>query len=259
MKEFPLSFFFISHVVLPSVVWASGIPTVDIATQVRLSINHLQDQLQRANHIIETVNVVQNTAQQIQNQIQQIQYMADTLQTLPSGGFVGIVNGLGQQLWALERVLNTVESVGWNIEHVRNEMGELYPDPTTWGEPRTLEEVTTMTTQWNESIVDANQVAIEIQTLTGNVQGRTQALQDIVTTSQSQGGEVRQLQAIVQETALVSESLNHLNVQTASLNRAMAMAAVKEVTKEELIRAQRENNMKDYTYMGPKTKIPKGF
>lgn len=216
-------------------------------------------QLKAAITVIDPTNLAQNIQQvaksiiQIQNQIQQIQQMAQTLKTIGGSQFGNVSGGLTGQLTAMQSTLGTLTQISQSVATIENEFRVLFPDENTWANYDFSNHQGTLK-QWSDEIDNATVEALKAQGITQRVAGTVASTQALLAQSQTADGEVRQLQLMNQNIAILSQQMNDSLQLLAANGRLEAIRAAREEKAREAARARKKkmmNNLGKATYTAP--------
>lgn len=229
-----------------SAVFAKTLPALCLSGLLLISV-----QGRAAIAVIDFSNLSQSITQvthavtQIQNQIQQISQMAQTLQTIGDSQYSSITDGLSEQLATMQNTLGTLTHISQSVGHIQQEFSTLFPDQASWdrfdfsGMGDTLD-------AWSQEIDNATVEALTAQAIVQRAGMNVVRVNALLAASQAADGEVRQLQILNQNIAVLSQQMNEVLQLLAADGRLAAIQAAEREKKREAIRAMKAGMMKNF-------------
>ncbi|RQW42257.1 P-type conjugative transfer protein TrbJ [Novosphingobium sp. LASN5T] len=198
--------------------------------------------------VYDPTNYVQNvltaarTLEQINNQIRQIQNQATSLinearnlASLPTS----VLAPLQQQIQQTQQLLGQAQRMAYNVQQIQTQFAQQYKSIDLSAPQRTL--VEGAESRWQTSVA-AFEDALKVQAgAVANIAGTRNAVNDLVTASQSATGALQAAQAGNQLLAVQSQQLADLIASVTALGRAQTLdaassAAAKAQAREQLRR-----------------------
>ncbi len=203
-----------------------------------------------ATNLVQTTSTAISTAQTLENMIQQVNLMRQTLQTLNPTSFSSLQGILTQGQMTYQMLSNNIAALGFALQDVNRGFDRLFPkDKTAWRGARYTDYDNYYTT-WNAEITASAKLADRTQSSILAVEGNNRAVANILNQSGAANGEVRQLQLINQQLALIHARLGDLIQNIATMNRITANMAASSAGEKFLIRDAALRRRDGYTNRG---------
>jgi type IV secretion system protein TrbJ len=203
-----------------------------------------------ATNLVQTTSTAISTAQTLENMIQQVQLMRQTLQSLNPRSFSDLQSLISQGQMTYQMLSNNIASIGFALQDVNRDFDRLFPkNKTTWRGVR-YSDYDNYYTGWNAEITASAKLADRAQATMLLVEANNRAVANIVNQSSSADGEVRQLQLINQQLALIHGRLGDLVQNIATMNRITSNMAASSAGEKLLIRDSAERRRAGYTNRG---------
>lgn len=207
----------------------------------------------------QNVQQVARAVTQIQNQITQINQMSQSLQSIGNSQYSDISNGLNTQLTQMRNTLGRLSSISQSVATIEGEFRTLFPDENSWQNYDYSAHQNTLKT-WSTEIDNATIEAFEAQAITSRAASNVAQVQALLAQSQLADGEVRQLQLMNQNMAVLSQQMNDsLQLLTAN-GRLQALETARQAKSREAARTLKTrmlNNLGTATYDAPvRTHLP---
>jgi type IV secretion system protein TrbJ len=206
--------------------------------------------------VIDAGNLTQNTttaistAKTLLSMIDQVNLMRQTLQSLDPRSFSSLQGLLTQGQMTYQTLSNNITALGFLLQDVNRDFDRLFPkDKTKWRAVR-YSDYDNYYTGWNAEITASAKLADRAQSTMLLVEGNNRAVANILSQSSSATGEVRQLQLINQQLALIHARLGDLIQNIATMNRITANMAAASAGEKLLIRDSAERRRDGYTNRG---------
>lgn len=210
--------------------------------------------------VVDFGNLTQSIAQvthavtQIQNQIQQINQMAQSLQTLGGSQYSSITAGLTDQLNTMQNTLGTLTQISQSVGGIQTEFNTLFPDQASW-DSFDFSTIGSKIDDWSQEINNATVEALTAQAVVQRAGLNVARVNALLAESQTAAGEVRQLQLLNQNIAVLSQQMNDVLQLLAANGRLEAIQAAEREKKREAIRAMKAGMMKNFGKSSPTTPL----
>jgi len=245
IKLFLFVFSFI--IAMGGIAYPTGIPVFDISTFSQALIS--------AQNSFESLT---QQATQIKNQMTMIQNQVRTRAMLPHETFNVIVNALMNQTGKLNDLINNAEGMGFKIDNIKVEYGNLFPDSDSW-KNQSVSTRREYLNKWNNELNNASITAIKNQNILSKLSSNNEAIQEILSSTKEADGEVRQLQSINQQLAYMSIHLNDITQLLATTGRIITTAASTEESREAQERAMIDEATSIEKFQTPESEMHKTF
>ena len=201
-------------------------------------------------NLIQTTATAIATAQTVENMIQQISLMRQTLQSINPTSFSGLHNLISQGQVTYQTMSNNITNLGFALRDVNSRFDTLFPkDKAAWQAAR-YADYDNYYGQWNTEIIGSAKLAERAQSSMLLVEGNNRAVADILSQSATAAGEVRQLQLVNQQLALIHTRLGDLIQNIATMGRITANMAASSAGEKLLLREAKVRRREGYTNRG---------
>lgn len=206
-------------------------------------------------NLIQTTATALSTAQMVSNTIQQINLMRQTLDTINPTTFAGLQTLLNQGQLTYRTLTNNVTALGFALQAVNNSFDSIFPkDKNAWHGAR-YSDYDSYYGGWNAEITASAKLAARAQSSIVLVEANNQAIANILTQSATANGEVRQLQLINQQLALIHGRLGDLVQNIATMGRITATMAASSAGEKLLVREAKLRRRDGYTNRGQAPRV----
>jgi P-type conjugative transfer protein TrbJ len=203
-----------------------------------------------ATNLVQTTTTAISTAQTLQNMIQQVNLTRQTLQTINPASFSGLQTLLGQGQLTYQMLSSDVTTLGFALRDVNSSFDRLFPkNKTTWRSAR-YSDYDSYYGSWNAEITGSAKLAERAQSSVLLIESNNRAAASILGQSSSANGEVRQLQLINQQLALIHGRLGDLVQNIATMGRITANMAASSAGEKLLLREAKLRRRDGYTDRG---------
>jgi type IV secretion system protein TrbJ len=208
-----------------------------------------------ATNLVQTTSTALSTAQTLENMIQQVQLMRQTLQTLNPTSFSDLRSLITQGQMTYQALSSNIAAIGFALADVNRDFDRLFPkNKTAWRGVR-YSDYDNYYTNWNAEITASAKLADRAQSTMLSVEANNRSVASILNQSASANGEVRQLQLINQQLALIHARLGDLVQNIATMNRIASSMAASSAGEKLLIRDSAERRRQGYTNRGRPSRV----
>ena len=201
-------------------------------------------------NLVQTTAAALSAAQMVSNMIQQINLTKQTLETVNPTTFSGLETLLSEGQLTYNTLTNNVTALGFALQAVNSSFDRIFPkDKNVWHAAR-YSDYDTYYGGWNAEITASAKLAARAQSSVLLVQGNNQAVARILSQSAAANGEVRQLQLINQQLALIHARLGDLVQNIATMGRITATMAASAAGEKLLLREAKLRRRDGYTSRG---------
>jgi P-type conjugative transfer protein TrbJ len=200
--------------------------------------------------VANTAKTVVNTLQQIEQMKTQIQNQLQTLKSIDPTSFNSVMNLIDQGKLTYAMIRNDVDSLGFSIQEVNRDFDGLFPkDKSKWRSVK-YSDYDSYYSRWNAELTASAKAADRAQSRLELVEKNNQAIADILSRAQTATGEVRQLQLINQQLAMIHARLGDLVQNIATMGRIMSNMAASSAGEKLLLREAKLRRRDGYTSRG---------
>lgn len=196
-------------------------------------------------NLAQSITQVTHAVTQIQNQIQQINQMAQTLQSIGGSQYSSITAGLNDQLTTMQNTLGSLTQISQSVGSIQSEFTTLFPDQAAW-DSFDFSTLGTTVDDWSSEIDNATVEAMTAQAVVQRAGLNVARVNSLLAQSQTATGEVRQLQLLNQNIAILSQQMNDTLQLLAANGRLEAVRAAREEKAREAARAVKSGMMKNF-------------
>jgi P-type conjugative transfer protein TrbJ len=200
--------------------------------------------------VLNTAQTVSNTYTQIQNQKTQIENELQTLKSIDPRTFSSVMTLIDQGKLTYGMIQNDIDSMGFTVQQINRDFDGLFPkDKTKWKNVK-YSDYDNYYTRWNTELTASSKSADRAQASIELVERNNAAIASILSQAQGANGEVRQLQLINQQLALIHARLGDLVQNIATMGRITANMAAASAGEKLLLREAKLRRRDGYTGRG---------
>jgi P-type conjugative transfer protein TrbJ len=200
--------------------------------------------------VLNTAQTVSNTYTQIQNQKTQIENELQTLKSLDPRTFSSLMALLDQGKLTYAMIQSDVDSMGFTVQQINQDFDGLFPkDKTRWQNVK-YSDYDNYYTRWNTELTASSKSADRAEASIELVERNNAAIASILSQAQGANGEVRQLQLINQQLAMIHARLGDLVQNIATMGRIAANMAASSAGEKLLLREAKLRRRDGYTNRG---------
>jgi len=206
-------------------------------------------------NLVQTTSTAISTAQTVANMIQQVKLMKQTLQKLDPTSFTGLQSIIGQGQVTYQSLRNDVTALGFALGEVNSGFDRIFPkDKAAWRKAR-YSDYDAYYTGWNTELTGSAKLAARAQAAVLLIESNNKAIADILSQSSGAEGEVRQLQLINQQLALIHARLGDLVQNIATMGRIATNMAASSAGEKLLLREAKQRRRDGYTSRGQPARV----
>jgi len=200
--------------------------------------------------VANTAKTVANTLQQIEQMKTQIQNQLEMLKSIDPTSFTSLMALIDQGKLTYGMIRNDVDSLGFSVQEINRDFDSLFPrDKSKWHAVK-YSDYDNYYTRWNLELTASSKAADRAQASIEMVERNNQAIADILTRAQTATGEVRQLQLVNQQLAMIHGRLEELVQNVATMSRVTANMAASSAGEKALLREAKQRRRDGYTNRG---------
>jgi P-type conjugative transfer protein TrbJ len=200
--------------------------------------------------VLNTAQTVSNTYTQIQNQKTQIENELQTLKSIDPRTFTSLMALIDQGKLTYGMIQNDIDSMGFTVQQINRDFDGLFPkDKTKWQRVK-YSDYDGYYTRWNTELTASSKSADRAQASIEFVERNNAAIASILSQAQAATGEVRQLQLINQQLAMIHARLGELVQNIATMGRIASNMAASSAGEKLLLREAKLRRRDGYTSRG---------
>jgi P-type conjugative transfer protein TrbJ len=201
-------------------------------------------------NLVQTTSTAISTAHMLENAIQQVQLMQQTLKSVDPTSVSSLQNLISEGQLSYQVLRGDMNALGFGLGDVNSGFDRLFPkDKTSWGKVR-YSDYDSYYTGWNSEITGSAKLAERAQSSVLLIEGNNRAIAQILGQSASATGEVRQLQLMNQQLALIHARLGDLIQNIAAMGRMTSNMAASAAGEKLLLREAKLRRRDGYTNRG---------
>lgn len=205
--------------------------------------------------VLNTAQTVSNTYTQIQNQKTQIENELQTLKSIDPRTFSSLMTLIDQGKLTYGMIQNDIDSMGFTVQQINRDFDGLFPkDKTKWKNVK-YSDYDTYYTRWNTELTASSKSADRAQASIEFIERNNAAIASILSQAQGANGEVRQLQLINQQLALIHSRLGDLVQNIATMGRIASNMAASSAGEKLLLREAKLRRRDGYTSRGAPARV----
>jgi P-type conjugative transfer protein TrbJ len=208
-----------------------------------------------ATNLVQTTSTAVSSAETLLNMIQQVRLMQQTLQSLNPKSFSGLQSAINQGQITYQSLRNDVTALGFALGDVNSGFDKIFPrDKAAWQRAR-YSDYDGYYSGWNTEITGSAKLAARAQAAVLLIESNNKSISDILSQSSSATGEVRQLQLINQQLALIHARLGDLVQNIATMGRIASNMAASSAGEKLLLREAKLRRRDGYTSRGQPARV----
>ena len=200
--------------------------------------------------VLNTAQTVSNTYMQIENQKTQIENELQALKSIDPRTFSTLMALMDQGKLTYTMIQNDIDSMGFTVQQINQDFDGLFPkDKAKWQRVK-YSDYDSYYTRWNTELTASSKSADRAQASIELVERNNAAIASILSQAQAANGEVRQLQLINQQLAMIHARLGELVQNMAMMGRITANVAASSAGEKLLLREAKLRRRDGYTSRG---------
>lgn len=194
--------------------------------------------------VVQMVTELERLKTQIDNQMQMLKSIDPTT-------FAGLRALLSQGQFTYAQLQGDLASMGYNIDAVNRSYERMFPrKQSDWRNVR-YSDFNNYYDSWNAEVTTASKAAVRAQSSISNLDANNRAIADILSqANNSTTGQVRQLQLINQQLALIHSQLGSLVQNLATTGRVLTQWSAGAVGEQMMARERSRRRLDGYTNRG---------
>ncbi len=203
-----------------------------------------------------TAQTVLNTYQQIEQLRTQIQNQLQMLRSIDPTTFAGLQALLSQAQFTYSVIQGDLSSIGYSIASVTRGFDQMFPrSQTQWRNAR-YSDFGNYYDRWNAEVTTASKAAVRAQAAISTLDADNRAIAEILRQANSSStGQVRQLQLINQQLALIHKDLSSLVQNLATTGRVLTNWSAGAVGEQMMARERSRRRIDGYTTRGRPSRV----
>jgi P-type conjugative transfer protein TrbJ len=198
-----------------------------------------------------TAQTVINTYQQIQQLNTQIQNQLQMLKSIDPTSFAGLQALLSQGQFTYAMLQGDLSSIGYNIAAVNRGFDSMFPKSQSQWRNAQYSDFGNYYDRWNAEVTTASKAAVRAQSTISTIDADNRAMADILRQSNSSStGQVRLLQLINQQLALIHKDLGAVVQNLATTGRVLTNWSSGAVGEQMMARERSRRRIDGYTNRG---------
>lgn len=197
-----------------------------------------------------TLQTMYNTYTQIDKLTEQIDNERQTLESLDPRSITGLKQLLDEGQITYRMLSTDLNAIGYSVKDVNNNFSRLFPKDQTQWKAMKYSDFDGRYDGWHREITSASLAATRAQTSVAALDRNNKSIIDILEASKGAAGEVRQLQLVNQQLALIHAALISVVQNLATTGRVMTDMAAASVGEKMANREAARRRTENYTSRG---------
>jgi type IV secretion system protein TrbJ len=208
-----------------------------------------------ASNLAQTTSTALSAMHTLETMVEQATMMKQALQSMAPTSFSGLQTLLDEGQLAYQTMRGDVDALGFALSDVSSGFDRLFPnDRSSWTEAR-YSDYDGYYTSWNAEITASAKIAERAQSTVLLIEGNNRRAASILHESSAAAGQVRQLQLINQQLALIHARLGDLIQNIATLARVTSNMAASSAGEKLLLREAKRRRRDGYTSRGQPARV----
>lgn len=211
--------------------------------------------IQNTTTALSTAQTLINTFTQIEQLRSQIQNQLQTLATINPASFSDMKRLLATTQVLYSDIQGSLTSIRYNVVDVNRDFNTLFPkNQSAWRSVRSSD-FANYYDRWNAEVNSSSIAAARAQSSITTLDRNNQAIASILTQSSAAPGEVRQLQLVNQQLAIIHTELVNLAQNLTTMGRVLSNWAAASVGEKMLGRESKQRRIEGYTNRGRPARV----
>jgi P-type conjugative transfer protein TrbJ len=237
---------------LAFVVFLAAATVVSPIAVAQMSVIDGSNLVQNVKTALQTAQLVQTTANQLRVMEAQLQYQIENMRTINPSSISGLLTLLNQTQMTYAMLQGDLSSIGYTVNTVNANFTRLFPKTQRQWQSVRYSDFTPYYDRWHEDITASSLAAMRAQTAVNALDANNAAIQRILLSANSSStGEIRQLQLVNQQLALIHTELAALVHNLATVGRVITDWAQASTSEQMMDRERARRRLDNYTYRGP--------
>ncbi len=243
------------RIVLAAVAFAA-VAATSAAARAQIPVTDAANLAQNITTAAKTAQTVINTYQQIQQLNTQIQNQIQMLRSIDPTTFAGLQALLTQGQFTYTMLQGDLSSIGYSISSVNRSFDQMYPrTQSQWRDAR-YSDFGNYYDRWNAEVTTASKAAVRAQATISTLDADNRSIADILRqANNSSTGQVRQLQLINQQLAVIHKDLGSLVQNLATTGRVLTNWSAGAVGEQMMARERSRRRIDGYTTRGRPSRV----
>jgi P-type conjugative transfer protein TrbJ len=221
------------------------------AARAQIPVTDVGNLAQNVKTALQTYDMLQNTYHQIEQLQTQIQNQMQMLASIDPTSFAGLRALLSQGQFTYAMLQGDLSSIGYNIGAVNRNFDSMFPKSQSQWRNARYSDFGNYYDRWNAEVTTASKAAVRAQSTISTLDADNRQMMDILRQSNSSStGQVRLLQLINQQLALIHKDLGSLLQNLATTGRVLTQWSAGAVGEQMMARERSRRRLDGYTYRG---------
>ena len=200
---------------------------------------------------IKTTQTVINTFEQIEHLKTQIQNQLQMLRSIDPTTFAGLQALLSQGQFSYAMIQGDLSTIGYSVASVNRNFDQMFPRTQAQWRNARYSDFGNYYDRWNGEVTTASKAAVRAQATISTLDADNRAIADILRQANSTStGQVRQLQLINQQLAVIHKDLGSLIQNLATTGRVLTNWSAGAVGEQMMARERSRRRIDGYTNRG---------
>ena len=221
------------------------------AARAQIPVTDVGNLTQNTITAAKTADMLINTYTQIDQLYRQIDNQLQMLKSIDPTTFAGLRALLSQGQFTYAQLQGDLSSIGYNISAVNRNFDSMFPKSQAQWRNARYSDFGNYYDRWNAEVTTASKAAVRAQSTISTLDADNRQMMDILRQSNaSSTGQVRLLQLINQQLALIHKDLGSLLQNLATTGRVLTQWSAGSVGEQMMARERSRRRLDGYTYRG---------
>jgi type IV secretion system protein TrbJ len=212
--------------------------------------------VQNARTALQTIQLVRNTIEQIRLMRSQVENQLQTLKSINPTTFSGLESLLREGVFTYDMLQGDLSTIGFSVAQVNRDFDRLFPRSQAQWRNVQYSDFNGYYDRWNGEIATSSKAAVRAQAAISTLDANNRAIATILSMSNSgTTGEVRQLQLINQQLAVIHAELGSLVQNLATAGRVLTDWTAGSVGERMMARERSRRRLDGYTSRGRPARV----
>lgn len=216
--------------------------------------------LQNMRTALQTAQLVQNTGQQLQMMQSQLQYQLQNLKSINPTSINNMLALLNQGTFTYAMLQGDLSTMGYTVRTVNTNFNRLFPKSQNQWKTVRSSDFNGYYDGWNNEITSSSLAAFRAQAALSTIDANNKAAQNILLAANSSStGEIRQLQLVNQQLALIHTELASLVQNLSTVGRVFTEWTAASTGEQMMERERGRRRLDNYTSRGAPAQVLNRF
>ena len=221
------------------------------SAHAQIPVTDVGNLTQNTTTALKTAAILKNTFDELERLQTQINNQFQMLKSIDPRSFAGLQALLSQGQFTYAMLQGDLSSIGYNIAAVNRGFDQMFPKSQAQWRNAQYSDFGNYYDRWNAEVTTASKAAVRAQSTISTIDADNRAMADILRQSNSSStGQVRLLQLINQQLALIHKDLGSVVQNLATTGRVLTNWSAGAVGEQMMARERSRRRLDGYTSRG---------